>query len=77
MLSFYENENFIDPFSLLSPPEKLVSMTTGVESPPEVEKSLLSCHDTGKRLLQSLVSERFIPKMTSQQRKPSLILYQE
>lgn len=60
MLSLYENETFIDPFSLSSPPEKLVNMATGVEVTPEVEASPLNCHDTGKKLLESFVSERFI-----------------
>ncbi|KAH3834577.1 hypothetical protein DPMN_107907 [Dreissena polymorpha] len=65
MLSLYENEIFIDPFYLFSPPEKLVNMATGVEPTQDVASSLLNCHEIGKVLLETFVIERFISQEES------------
>lgn len=59
MLSLFENDTFIDPFCLSSPPDRLVNMATGVAAEPDVEASLLDCHTTGRKMLDDFVRERF------------------
>ena len=60
MLDLFQTESFIDPFSLTFPLSRLVNIATGVEVEPEVENSLLGCHETGKKRLNSFVEERLI-----------------
>lgn len=62
MLSLFESDTFIDPFSLSFPPSRLVNIASGVEMPSDVETSLLNCHTSGKQSLINFVSERLVPK---------------
>ena len=52
MLDLFQTENFRDPFSLDFPLSMLVNIATRV---PDVEISLLKCHETGNNLLASFV----------------------
>jgi hypothetical protein len=60
MLSLFESDTFIDPFSLAYPHSKLLNIANGVELPSDVETSLLNCLKTGKQSLISFVCDRFV-----------------
>ena len=60
MLDLFQTDSFIDPFSLDCPLSRLVNIATGVEVAPDVENSLLKCHETGKKQLVSFVEERLM-----------------
>ncbi|XP_053391138.1 uncharacterized protein LOC128553968 [Mercenaria mercenaria] len=59
MLKLFEEDTFIDPFCLTSPPSTLTNMATGVPAPPEIAASLLGCHITGETMLHNFVRDRF------------------
>lgn len=59
MLQVFEEDTFIDPFCLTSPPSTLVNMATGVPATPDVAASLLGCHTTGEKMLDTFVRDRF------------------
>ena len=54
------DDTFIEPFSLNSPPARLINFATGVQVSEEVEFSLLNCHKDGETLLQQFVSDRSV-----------------
>ena len=60
MLDLFQTGSFIDPFSLTFPLATLVNIATGVEVTPDVERSLLTCHETGQKRLDSFIQERFM-----------------
>jgi len=56
----FTSDSFIDPFSVTSPPEKLVNFATGIRAAADVQCSLLKWHDTGEDLFLKFAQERFV-----------------
>lgn len=54
------DDTSVDPFTMNSPPLKLINFATGIQVSEEVESSLLICHRDGERLLEQFVSDRFM-----------------
>ena len=59
MVDLFE-DTFVDPFTMNSPPLRLINFATGIQVSEEVESSLLNCHRDGERLLEQFVSDRFM-----------------
>ena len=60
MLDLFQNDCFIDPFSLDFPVSRLINIATGIEVPPDAENSLLKCHENGRKQLASFVEQRLM-----------------
>ena len=60
MLDLFQNDCFIDPFSLDFPVSRLINIATGIEVPPDVENSLLKCRENGRKQLASFVEQRLM-----------------
>ena len=54
------DESCIDPFDLADPPSRLVNIATGMIATPEVEESLITCHDRGSTAARKFVTQRLV-----------------
>jgi len=54
------DDAYVDPFSVIDPPARLVNFATGMIATPEVEASMMSCLDRGEASAKKFVEERLV-----------------